>query len=54
MTRSPSLLEVAYRSGWIKERKLHMIWRRIARRWRDAPLVAIVHNYHADADDADI
>jgi hypothetical protein len=27
-----SLREKAYRDGWIKERKLHMIWRAIARR----------------------
>jgi hypothetical protein len=26
------LRERAYRNGWIRERKLHMIWRAIARR----------------------
>jgi hypothetical protein len=41
-----TLREKAYRDGWIKERKLHLIWRRIARRWRDAPLREIVVNYH--------
>jgi hypothetical protein len=35
-----------------KQRKLAKIWRAIARRWRDAPLHAIVVNYHnGDADD---
>ena len=33
-----TLLAKAYRDAWIKERKLHLIWRAIARR-----------NYHADA-----
>jgi hypothetical protein len=27
-----TLLTKAYRDGWLKERKLHMIWRAIARR----------------------
>ena len=26
------LRERAYRNGWLRERKLHMIWRAIARR----------------------
>jgi hypothetical protein len=30
-----------------KQRKLAKIWRAIARRWRDAPLHAIVLSYHA-------
>jgi hypothetical protein len=37
-----------------RQRKLAMIWRAIARRWRDAPLRAIVINYHDHADDAEI
>jgi hypothetical protein len=41
-----SLLGRAYREGWIKERKLHLIWRAIARRWRDADLRKVVINYH--------
>jgi hypothetical protein len=47
-----TLRERAYRDGWIKERKLHMIWRAIARRWRDAQACAIAVNYHA-GDDGD-
>jgi hypothetical protein len=46
------LIIKAYRGGWIKERKRAMCWRAIARRWRDAPLVTVVRNYHNDADDA--
>jgi hypothetical protein len=49
-----TLREKAYRDGWIKERKLHLIWRAIARRWRCAPLRAIVINYHEHDDDGDI
>jgi len=30
------LRERAYRNGWLRERKLHMIWRAIARRRAEA------------------
>lgn len=33
-----NMLVLAYRSAWIKERKLHLCWRAIARR--------NAHNYH--------
>jgi hypothetical protein len=40
------LRERAYRNGWLRERKLHLIWRTIARRRQCALTLHIANHYH--------
>ena len=37
----------------LRQRKLHLIWRAIARRWRDAGMREVVVNYHNGDDESD-
>jgi hypothetical protein len=44
------LRERAYRNGWIRERKLHLIWRAIARRHLSRATLPQYHDNEGETD----